>query len=647
MINLIRAPFHGDEFVVPLGLVSLASAVERSHGAVITDLCLSLERGEIDLTEEGHRRAAEIVMAAGKRVLGFTAMCNSYPAALSIARECKRADPGCIIIFGGPQASVVDRETLAEFPFVDIIVRGEGEETLPELLTALGRGEPLNFVDGITFRAGGEVISTPARSPIPTLDELPFPNFRLVPRLEEYFAWQPVKEAAIEAGRGCPYACTFCSTSEFFSRKYRIKSPARIMAEMDWFARHLGITNFTLHHDNFNAARPKVLAFCDAMEEAGVGYTWRCSSRTDNIREDLAQRMASAGCRSVFFGIESGSPAVQQQMNKRLDVSTAREMVAACLRHGITPTCSFIVGFPEETEADMNMTLTLALECRLLGTPSIQLHPLSPLPGTELTVTNRYPLQFRPEAVRVHDASPAGAVSPGELEMIRRHPRIFSSFYMIEPTHLPVDQVYRCASILTTLIRHAPRSLYWYGRATGLSLTEVVERLRAYLPAEILSTEPEPVFGAMAELLAGAAPAWLADLLRWESTCYAVQQAPPLEPAPETKKGPGQGSLSWAPGARLIELRYALEALTAPPDIFAPPPLPSPPLRAGAYLLVRDGMVVRTLGLPPDTARLLSQATAPGDGLPEGPEAAETVRSFWMAGILRSVEQGAAAAAGR
>jgi radical SAM superfamily enzyme YgiQ (UPF0313 family) len=637
MINLIRAPFWGDEFVVPLGLVSLASAVEHSHGAVITDLCLHLEKGDITLSEEGYRKAARMILAKGKRILGFSSMCNSYPAALCIARECKRLAPDSVIIFGGPQASVVDAATLEAFPFVDIIVRGEGEHTLPELLTALDREEPLETVWGITYRRGAEIVSTPSRAVIQDLDSLPFPNFRLVPELERYFATQEVKEAAIEAGRGCPYACTFCSTSEFFARRYRIKSPERILAEMRWFAENLGVTNFTLHHDNFNAAKPKVLEFCRAMEEAGVPYTWRCSSRTDNISAELAELMARAGCRSVFFGIESGSPAVQQQMKKRLDVSTARAMVAACLQHDITPTCSFIVGFPEETEDDLNMTLTLALECRLLGTPSIQLHPMSPLPGTELTLNNRYPLQFRPEAVRVHDASPAGAVSPAEIDMILSHPRIFSSFYIIEPVHLPVDLVYLSSSTLTPLIWHVPLSLYWYTRAAQAPLTEVARRLGARLPGGTLSWPPEAVFRALGELIDEVELPWLRDLLQWETLCYQVKQAPPVLPASHVRPGTPE-RLEWAPGAALCQTRYRLDSILVPPDVFNPPPVPRPDAVPSAYLLVRDGMTVRTLGLAPETARAVAEYIGAPEREPE-PELLDLVRSFQKAGILRAARR--------
>ncbi|HYF90956.1 MAG TPA: radical SAM protein [Symbiobacteriaceae bacterium] len=634
MVNLIRAPFWGDEFVVPLGLVSLASAVEHSHGAVITDLCLHLEQGEITLSEEGYRKAARIILAKGKRVLGFSSMCNSYPAAICIARECKELAPDSVIIFGGPQASVVHTATLEGFPFIDIVVRGEGEHTLPELLTALARGEPLDAIMGITYRKGTEVVATMGRPTIGDLDALPFPNFRLVPELERYFAAQEVKEAAIEAGRGCPYACTFCSTSEFFSRRYRMKSPDRIRAEMRWFAENLGVTNFTLHHDNFNAATPKVLEFCQVMEDAGASYTWRCSSRTDNITAELAERMARAGCRSIFFGVESGSPAVQRQMNKRLDVSTARSMVAATLQNGITPTCSFIVGFPEETESDLNMTLTLALECRLLGTPSIQLHPMSPLPGTPLTLSNQYPLQFRPEAVRVHDASPAGAVSPAEIDMILSYPRIFSSFYLIVPVHLSVDLVYLSSSTLMPLIWHVPLSLYWYTRAAQVELTEVARRLGAHLPGGTLSWTPEALFGALGELVDAVALPWLSDLLQWETCCYTLKQAPPVRPAVHVRSLT-PGPLQWAPGTALLETRYRLDTVMVPPDVFAPQPLPQPAAAVTAYLLVRDGMTVRTLGLAPAIVRAVNEYVAAPTGQPE-PDLREMLFSLQKAGILQA-----------
>jgi hypothetical protein len=353
--------------------------------------------------------------------------------------------------------------------------------------------------------------------------------------------------------------------------------------------------------------------------------------------------MARSGCRSVFFGIESGSPSVQHQMKKRLNVSTAREMVAACLRHGITPTCSFIVGFPEETEADLNLTLTMALECRLLGTPSIQLHPMSPLPGTELTVGNQYPLQFRPEAARVHDAIPAGAISSEELAMIRSHPRIFSSFYIIEPVHLSVDLVYLSSAVLTPLIWHTPLTLYWYMRAAGLTPSRMAERVGEQLAAGTLAWEPAAVFGALGKLVAELGMEWLGALLRWEVARWRVQQAPPVRAVARVRGYSVATPLEWAPGAQLVESDYALEAVMRPPDAWAPPPVPSPPRAPSVYLLVRDGMTVRTLGLQAETARILAAVTAPGHERSAGPPEAveETVRQFQRAGVLRRAALGA------
>jgi len=602
---------------------------------VLIDLCLHLEQGDIELSDEGFARAARLILDQEPRILGFSSMCNSYPAALRIAQECKRLAPKSLVIFGGPQASVTSEATIKAFPFVDIVVRGEGEETLPALLTALKTGDPLEAINGITFRRGDEVVSTPSRPVIMDLDALPFPRFGLVPDLERYFAHQEVREAAIEAGRGCPYNCTFCSTSSFFARRYRMKSPSRLLAEMRWFADRLGITSFTLHHDNFCASVPKLLEFCRAMEEAGVPYTWRCSSRTDNISADCAERMARAGCRSIFFGIESGSPDMQRSIKKRLDVSTARDMVAACLQHGIRPTCSFILGFPEETESDLNQTLMLALECRLLGTASIQLHPLSPLPGTELTTQNRYPLRFRPEAVRVHDASPAGQVSAAELAMIQAYPEIFSSFYIIEPVHLPVDLVYLSAATLTELIRHVPLSLYWYTRAADAPLTEVARRLQAYLPGGTLSWPAADVLAGLGRLIDQLELPWLGELLSWETLCYRIRHAPPVEP-PENPDHLPRGPLEWAPGAAMLTSRHRLDRVMAPPDLSHPQPLPQPDAEPTAYLVVRDGMRVRTLRLAPDLARVLASDLASASPRPS-PDLLPVLR----AGILRPVASAA------
>src|SRR5205809_1059956 len=133
--------------------------------------------------------------------------------------------------------------------------------------------------------------------------------------------------AALELGRGCPFACTFCSTNDFFRRNFRLRSPNRMLQDMRVIASTYAIRDFELVHDMFTVDRRRVAAFCEAMITSREEFTWSCSARTDCIDEELLELMARAGCRGIFFGVESGSERMQKIIDKHLDPRRAEEVI--------------------------------------------------------------------------------------------------------------------------------------------------------------------------------------------------------------------------------------------------------------------------------------------------------------------------------
>ena len=124
--------------------------------------------------------------------------------------------------------------------------------------------------------------------------------------------------APLEAGRGCPFACSFCSTNDFFRRRFRLKSPEVLVGQMRRMKERYGIQTFDLVHDMFTVDRKKVVAFCEVVESSGHKFHWNCSARTDCIDDGLISHMARAGCIGVFFGIDTGSERMQKVINKGL-----------------------------------------------------------------------------------------------------------------------------------------------------------------------------------------------------------------------------------------------------------------------------------------------------------------------------------------
>jgi hypothetical protein len=196
----------------------------------------------------------------GFDIYGLSSICSSYPLTLRLAQEIRRLNPSAKIILGGPQASVVDVATMRSFACVDIIVRGEADDTFPSLLQLLHNESPdWEQLPGITFRPGGDVIRNPNAPVVENLDRLPLPAFDLDLRIRDRGG------VHLEIGRGCPFACTFCSTNDFFRRNFRLKSPPTMIADIAALKQKYGLSYFSLVHDMYTIDRKKVVAFCQEI----------------------------------------------------------------------------------------------------------------------------------------------------------------------------------------------------------------------------------------------------------------------------------------------------------------------------------------------------------------------------------------------
>jgi hypothetical protein len=269
---------------------------------------------------------------------------------------------------------------------------------------------------------------TPNAPVIEDLDALPFPAFHLFPTLKS------CHYAPLELGRGCPFACTFCSTNDFFRRNFRLKSPQKVIEQMRTVQRTYGIGTFDLVHDMFTVDRKRVVAFCEALLASGETFYWNCSARTDCIDEELIELMAEAGCRGIFFGIETGSQRLQHTILKKLDLEEARRMIACTDRVGIQTAVSLITGFPEETVEDVRDSVDFILDSMRFDNAAPQFHLLAPLVETPLFSQHRHELIFDDI---VSDMSHQGWRQSGaDRELIAAHPDIFGNFYSVPTPHL-------------------------------------------------------------------------------------------------------------------------------------------------------------------------------------------------------------------
>lgn len=434
-----------------LGILSVAAVLEAvgdcPHVFDVNAeyLRFAADVGADRIDDFAHHLAATVVRANAD-VYGFSSICSTFPLSLRVARAVKEIRPYATILFGGPQASVVDEKVIASFPFVDFILRGEAEQSLPLLLRELQGDYEFSRVPGLTFRDRQVVRRTPNAPVIEDLDSLPSPSYHLSNYLHG------AKSASIELGRGCPFSCTFCSTNDFFRRRFRLRSPDRVLAEMRSIATTYGIHHFELVHDMFTVDRKRVVAFCEMMQASGEAFTWDCSARTDCVDKELLQQMSASGCRGLFFGIESGSVRMQRIIDKDLDPARAQEMLRVCEELGIRTTASLITGFPEEQWSDVQDTLKIYMQSARCSLSHPQINLLAPLAGTPLHTNHTDELVLEDHC---SDMSHQGlGSSEQDLDLIRTYPDIFPNFYMIPTPSLERETLFELREFLGMAVEH-------------------------------------------------------------------------------------------------------------------------------------------------------------------------------------------------
>ncbi len=452
-----------DDIFFPMGLLVLATILRAKEIPVeIVDFDLEFRKQPRfrDDFDAYAAFAVERLTATDANVFGIGSICSNFPNALSLAKKLRVALPESKIILGGPQPSSVAPKTLNTFPYIDAVVVGEGERTLTELVESDWSETSLKQIFGIGYRCGEKVTINPPRPLIENLDELPPPDFSLV-NLREYLQLTP-SLALIEAGRGCPFRCSFCSTAEMWSRKYRAKSPGRILEEMRVLHEGFGIQDFALTHDNFTTSPKYVRQFTSYfLEHNREDFTWTSSARTDTVTPDDLRVMRRSGCTGLFYGVDSGSDKIQKAIDKHLDLQEFRTILEASVQNGIRATTSFVTGFPQETPEDLDQTILLGQWAKIKGASEVQYHCLAPLAGTKLYHENRDQLYFKGPSSDI-SLPPTG--DPEIVKLLQSDSELFSSFFTIPTPHLDPLDVFDFSQFYLTLINRVGPAIQWIFR---------------------------------------------------------------------------------------------------------------------------------------------------------------------------------------
>jgi len=358
----------------PLGLAYLAAVLERDgHQVRVFDFSLDPHA----LPEDDVRR----VCAFDPHIVGITAMTSVYHSALETATLLK-ASLGRPIVIGGPHPTVYPERVLAESPVIDYVVRGEGEETIQELVRALdGGNHDLGRIHGLTYRLRGEVVSNPDRALISDLDALPFPARHLF-ELKRYGLCTPEGQpmVTILSSRGCPYNCSYCFKG-IVGRTYRQRSPGNIIAELRQVIDQYGIHNFYFIDDLFTINLRRLNILMEQLIAEKLDIRWQCLGRVDRINAEVLRKMYAAGCRRIHYGIESGNQEVLDRIGKGIRLEQVRQAVRWTEEAGIEVKGYFMLGLPGDTEETMQQTIDLAVGLEL---DEAMFSLTTPFPGTRL-----------------------------------------------------------------------------------------------------------------------------------------------------------------------------------------------------------------------------------------------------------------------
>jgi anaerobic magnesium-protoporphyrin IX monomethyl ester cyclase len=352
----------------------LAAALESAgHKVQVHDLGLD---PHLPLTEGIDR-----ICTFDPQLIGITAMTSVYQSAIETAVQLK-ARLGRPIVLGGPHATMFPEEVLAEAPILDYVVRGEGEETLLELVEELeGRSGNVSAIRGLTHRQGDRIVSNPDRPLIDDLDSLAFPARHLF-ELERYGLRTPDGRPMLTllSSRGCPYNCAYCFKG-IVGRTYRQRSPENIVSELGQVIEEYGVRDFYFVDDLFTLNTRRLDALIDLMAAEGLAVRWQCLGRVDRVDARILKRMYAAGCRRIHFGIESGNQRLLERIGKGFRLEQVRDAVRWAQDAGIHVKGYFMLGLPGDTAETMQQTVDFAVE---LGLDEAMFSVTTPFPGTRL-----------------------------------------------------------------------------------------------------------------------------------------------------------------------------------------------------------------------------------------------------------------------
>ena len=432
----------------PLGLAYMAAVLEENNIEVnIIDAC-ALEMDWDDIAEE--------LRGFSPGLIAITALTPTIGKALETAEFAKKICPDSMVVMGGYHPTFNHKEIL-EYECVDVVIVGEGEQTILDLVRTVEMGRDLNNVLGLAF----DDVLTPPRVPIEDLDSLPFPARHLLPMKSYKLLNMETSMSTMITSRGCPMQCSFCSSAALHGHKLRLRSVDKILDEMEHLVNDLGIETIAFMDDTFTLNRRRVLEICDGIKERNINVFWGCTARVDTLSAEVLRSMREAGCITIFMGVESADQQMLDHVGKQTTIDKIRNAFEISRKEKIRTIASVVLGMPGDTHESIKKTINFVKELN----PSYAIFSLAtPYPGTRF-----YQQTFEKDLIKVKDWSKYTLISPiletvdcslDELKKLQT--TAFKKFYL-RPSYL-IRQVLMDGPILIKTIFGVVRNILIPGK---------------------------------------------------------------------------------------------------------------------------------------------------------------------------------------
>ncbi|MBU4189452.1 MAG: B12-binding domain-containing radical SAM protein [Candidatus Thermoplasmatota archaeon] len=413
-VTLVNGIFPSSTPVPPLGLLYLTSSLKAfGYSVDLKDYQLA------DYTDPKAPHNFVNFLRDSADIIGISTMSFSLPFIILSLKEFKEKYPNKIVVLGGIGASGVAEPILRHFPFVDYVIRGEGEHAFVQFMDMVEGKKSVETVEGLSYRKNNNCVHNPQRR-IQNLDDLLLPAYETVD-LKRYVA------VDVLTSRGCPYHCSFCDVAPYWGWKNYKRNIEKVVEEIKLLSDQNHVRNIAIIDDTFILDKKRVINFCNLLRKENIAVRWGCYGRVDLMDVELMETMSRIGCVKIYYGIESGSDTILSVIEKKLTTKKNIDVVLRSTNYFECVQTSYVWGFPFETMEDFYDTVFQMLYFAKKGV-SIKGNIVTPFPFSSLYKQYKHTLKFSeylcPQVLM------SGYMGNDDiLKIIKKYPDVFPAFY--------------------------------------------------------------------------------------------------------------------------------------------------------------------------------------------------------------------------